>query len=69
MTIRFIGSQPDPQDRIQIQVSDVDASRIDRLKKDGKEKVTVRDGFSGRKVTVKSAPCGLGCHCALAFTR
>lgn len=63
----WIGTQPEPEDRTQIEVSASDAERIPP-RGSLSEPVTVTDLKTGKAVTVRSAACSLGgCVCALEF--
>ena len=60
----WIGTQPDPDDRLQIVVSESDHARISSVLKIDAP-ATVFDLLSEKNVTVQRADCGLGCRCAL----
>lgn len=64
----WIGTQPNPDDRLQIDVTEPDHIRVKQLVEIG-EKVTVTDLRTGRRVTVARASCGLDCACALELIR
>jgi len=64
-TERFwIGTQSDPKDRLQIEVTAEDARRMPNRYAPGA--VTVTDLLTGKKLTVRAASCGPPrCMCAL----
>jgi hypothetical protein len=64
----WIGNQPEPADRTQIDVSPKDYRRVGVPKNDdGTGRVKVKDLRTGNTVTLRSENCGLDCRCALAF--
>jgi len=64
----FIGTDPNPEDRLQIVISDEDNERIPS--RGGRGKVTVTDTLTGKRLVLRRASCGIpGCLCALALVR
>lgn len=62
----WIGTQPEPDDRLKIRVSkaaDAEASSL-RGDRTGR-KVLVKDLDSGKEYVVQAADCGADCRCAL----
>jgi hypothetical protein len=68
-TIRlWIGNEPEPAERLQIEVSPEDAARIPIRGSRSRRVVTVTDLLTNKLFTVRRAACGLpGCFCALAL--
>ena len=66
MKTYYIGTQPDPEDRKQIQVSDEQAEDIDTafyyLSEDS---ILYVDTLDGQSLKLRRADCGAGCRCAL----
>jgi hypothetical protein len=69
MQTYWIGTQPNPADRRQITVSDWDDARIEAAMRREHGVVTVYDLRANEIVTIERADCGLGCRCALQFSR
>ena len=61
----WIGNQPNPDDRLKIEVSDSDAARLPLREPTGRVIVTVRDVNTGKQYRLRSAACGAECRCAL----
>ena len=60
----WIGTEPDPNDRLQIDVSEVDFNRVPIRGRRGS--VTLTDLRTNRLLTVRRASCGIeSCFCAL----
>jgi hypothetical protein len=62
----WIGTNPDPDDRLQIQVNEADYEAVDDR---SDEPFTVTDQRTGRVLTVARGDCGLGCRCALVLVK
>lgn len=68
MTVRtrklWIGTEPEPNDRLIVEVSEEDYERIAAAK--GTEHVvSFTDALTGTKYFVQYADCGASCRCAL----
>lgn len=68
-TTYWIGTQPDPDQRRQIDVNLYGSVLIESVLHGERERATVSDYATGQAVTVERADCGLGCRCALDFVR
>jgi hypothetical protein len=64
----WIGNEPNPDDRLKIDVSSKDSARIPPAGKLDAE-VTVTDLRTNRRITVRRASCGLDCACALELVK
>lgn len=61
----WIGTQPNPDDRLKIFVSIRDRDRFDTLPAGpSSAKIRVTDLNTGKRYTIRRGPCGLGCYCA-----
>lgn len=71
MTTFSIGTQPNPNDRRQVEVGQEDALCVRRLMGSQVPDATVIVFDYARKeyVTLRRADCGLGCRCALDFAQ
>ena len=68
--IFYVGNQPDPKDRVKIDVDDADSDALILTGLVNGRKpyqVTVFDQITQKNVTVADEACGLGCRCALRF--
>lgn len=63
----WIGTHPDPDKRLRLDVSKDDYNRIPTSGTPGK--VTVTDLRTNRRLIIRDADCGAGCRCALALVR
>lgn len=62
----WIGTEPRPEDRLRLLVSTSDRNIIDSLPSGKSDRTaTVTDLHTGQEYTVRRAPCGLNCYCAL----
>lgn len=62
----WVGTQPDPNDRLQLKVSAEDLARVRSLPKGASSAtVTVTDLHSEKRYALRRADCGLVCFCAL----
>jgi hypothetical protein len=62
----WIGKQPDPNDRLQLEVPSEDLARVRSLPKGAsRTTVTVTDLQSNKRYVLRRAACGLVCFCAL----
>ena len=61
----FIGTDPNPEDRVKIVVSASDARKQPEW--GSVRPFTVTDRLTGNCVQLRRADCGLGCQCALEF--
>jgi hypothetical protein len=66
----WIGTDPNPDRRLQVEVSEDDAAKIPGRGTRGTAGATVRDVLTGRQLIVRRASCGIPrCMCALALVR
>jgi hypothetical protein len=66
----WIGNEPDPDDRLQIDVDEADERKVPpRGKPADGEETEVLDHRTGRRLVIRRASCGLDCYCALELVR
>ena len=63
----YIGTQPEPEDRTQIQISDEDMQAVQAVRGIEGARIIVRDLESGHDQYIKTADCGCSCYCAVEF--
>jgi hypothetical protein len=63
----YIGTQPEPEERTQIQVSDEDMAAIAAVRGLEGVRLVVTDLTTGHDQYIKTADCGLSCYCAVDF--
>ena len=67
-TIRWwIGTEPDPEQRLQILVSESDARK--QPPRGSTRIFVVTDLLTGKYLALQRADCGLGCQCALVLVK
>lgn len=60
----WIGTEPEPNDRLIVELSEVDYQRVASAK--GTERVvSFSDALTGTRYSVRYADCGASCRCAL----
>lgn len=62
----WIGTHPDPNDRLIVEVSEADYRRIAEAKGTD-DVVAFADALTGTKYRVRYASCGASCRCALVL--
>ena len=62
---RFVGDGWRSEERLKMRISKKDRERYSAAQRD--EWVRVHDHASGKEYEVKSAPCGLNCHCDAVY--
>jgi hypothetical protein len=63
----WIGTEPEPDDRAKIEVSQEDYNFLDDLDRDDDKGLEVFDYRTSGYVRIRWASCGASCRCAMEF--